>query len=157
MNKKVQTVIIIIAILLIASSDLLCQAFGGVSVAYKAFDFNGGVLFNKTEFRSFYSVPYLKTETPTIASLTIGQKFDITKWDEDNYSIMPYAGYSYLKWQDFTDYNAGKPNINKMEDYKPIAGLQIGKDAHAGNVFIYYHWCKVSYAGIGLKVYFSKL
>jgi len=164
-NKKVQTFLMVLFCLLLMFSDsifnkLFGQVFIGPGIANKGMVMQLGVLSNKTEITLSYVLPMTSNTNAKILSLQVGQKFNLTQWDSDNYSLMPYAGYGYLKWQDFTEYEndqTGKSAIVNMESFKPVIGLQFGKDSHAGQVYMFGQYCKTFYYGIGLKVYFSKL
>jgi len=160
-----QTIMMLLIVLFCLFADSIWkkvfgQVFIGPGIANKGAMIQIGILSNKTEISASYCVPFTKNTNARITALQIGQKFDITQWDSDNYSLMPYAGYGYLKWQDFTDYEndpSGKSAIVNMESFKPVIGLQFGKNSHAGNVYMFWQYCKTFYYGMGLKVYFSRL
>jgi len=162
-TKQTIAMLLIVLFCLFADSiwkKLFRQVFLGPGIANKGMVMQLGVLSNKTEITLSYVLPMTSNTNAKILSLQIGQKFNLTQWDSDNYSLMPYCGYGYLKWQDFTDYEndpSGKSAIVNMESFKPVIGLQFGKDSHAGNVYLFTQYCNTFYYGIGLKVYFSKL
>jgi len=160
-KETYQTIALIIAAFLLMFSDnLFCQAFIGPGISNKGAMVQIGVLANKTEISASYVVPFTKNTNARIVSLQVGQKFDISHWESDNYSLMPYFGYGYLRWKDFAAYDndaTGKSGIESKESFNPVFGLQLEKNSHAGSVFTYVQYTKGVYVGIGLKCYFSKL
>jgi len=160
-KETYQTIALIIATFLLMFSDnLFCQAFIAPGISNKGAMVQMGYLSNKTEISASYVVPFTKNTNARIVSLQAGCKIDISHNVVNNYSIMPYAGYGYLRYKDFAAYEndpTGKSAIVNVSEYKPLIGLQVGKDSHAGNVYLYGQYVKTFYVGIGLKVYFSKL
>jgi len=160
-----QTIMMLLIVLFCLFADsiwnkLFSQVFIGPGIANKGMVMQLGVLSNKTEITISYVLPMTSNTNAKILSLQVGQKFDITQWDSDNYSLMPYCGYGYLKWQDFTAYNndpTGKTAIDNLSSFNPFFGIQLCKDSHAGELFIGYQYCKESYFSIGFKCYPSKL
>ena len=164
-KETIQTIAMILLCLLLMFADsimnkLFAQVFIGPGISNKGMVMQMGVLSNKTEISASYVVPFTKATNARIISLQVGQKFNLTKWDSDNYSLMPYFGYGFLRWKDFAAYEndpSGKTGIYNMREFKPIVGIQIGKFSHAGEVIAFTQYCNTFYYGIGLKCYFSKL
>jgi len=123
-----ETIYIILIVLLCAIGDkIFGQAFIGPGISNKGPSMQLGYLSNKTEISTSYSIPFVKNTIARILDLRIGQKINITSWERDNYSLMPYFGYGFLKWNDFTDYNndqTGETPIKNEKDFKPILGIQ---------------------------------
>lgn len=161
MNPKLQIILaLLLAALCLFSDRMFGQVFTGLSLANKGAVIQLGAMIDKTELKASYTFPLLKNTNARILDLRIGQKFDITQNESDNYSIMPYLGYGYLRWNDYSNYDndaTGKAAIVQMNEFKPIYGLQIGKDSHAANVYLFGQYCKTAYYGIGIKIYYSKL
>jgi len=160
-----QTIMMLLIVLFCLFADSIWkkvfgQVFAATGISNKGMVMQMGAMVDKTEISASYTIPFTSNTNAKIVALQVGQKFDITKWDEDNYSVMPYFGYGYLRWQDFTAYDAdvtGKSAIVNVQEFKPVYGFQFGKDSHAGNVYIFGQYCNGLYYGIGLKCYFSKL
>jgi len=157
-----QTIMMLLIVLFCLFADsiwsrLFGQAFAGLNAGNKTIGIQLGIEVEKIEISASYSFPYMKNDRPTIASFQAGRKIDIS---DNDYSLLPYFGYGYLRWQDFTDYNndpTGKTAINNLSSFNPLFGIQVAKDKHAGQLFVSYMYCKESYFSIGFKCFFTKL
>jgi len=162
-TKQTIAMLLIVLFCLFADSiwnKIFGQAFAGLNAGNKTIGVQMGVEVEKVEICVSYSFPYMKNDKASITGIQAGRKIDITQWDNDNYSVMPYFGYGYLKWQDFTKYNTnttGNGEIIDMSSFNPLFGIQLCKDSHAGQVFLGYQYCKENYFSIGFKCYPSKL
>ena len=154
MNKKVQTVIIILVILLMCFADnLFSQVYTGIGIGNKGANYEVGVLAGSIDLKANYTMPITSNENKKILSINIGKQFLVN----EKITVLPSFGYGFLKWQDFTEYDKGGEIIN-MQDYKPIVSLQTGLEGRAGNVYVFTSYCsKYLVYGIGFKVFYSKL
>ena len=119
-----------------------------------------------------YKFSMSHVDKPSILSITVGKQILITDYDDDNFSITPTIGYGYLRWKDFSKYDAATyptgppPNLatgaplpisNKeiieMTEFKPVFGFEIAKDSYMGRVGLNANWCKEYYFGINLRVF----
>ena len=114
----------------------------------------------------------MQADKPNVLSITIGKQILITNYEEDNYSITPTIGYGYLKWKDFSKYDAavyptrdtsaiprGGPlpivddEIMEITALRPVFGIEVAKDSYMGRIGLTANWCKEFYFGINMRVF----
>jgi hypothetical protein len=81
-----------------------------------------------------YSFPITSALNPSLVFGTVGHQFDLGK----DYAITTSTGYAFY---------------NSIVNVKPMATIEGSKDIHNGRLFITANYCKVFFAGAGLKIF----
>ena len=143
-------------LLLLISTSSFAQPFLGLGVTNQGANFHLGVLAGSIEITAGYKMPFNSNDVAKIASLQIGKQILLSNNDQDNYSITPSIGYANYRVQDFAAYNndpSGKTGPSLISEFRPIAGVEVGKDSYMGRVFVSANYCKGMYYGIGIKMF----
>ncbi len=149
-----KAIITITAILI--SLTAMSQPFLGLQVNNKGGTVQLGALIETVEITASYKTPFSREDVAKVASLSIGKVVFLTKNDEDNYSISLHAGYANYRIKDFAAYDAdgtGKTGITQINEYRPVFGVEAGKDIYLGRVFISANYCKGMWYGVGIKMF----
>lgn len=160
-NKRLQKIIawILVIICFVGSAiidKLFAQPYIGLGVTNKGANYSAGVLAENVDFKLSYQMPFTRNDNKRITSFSIGRQFVAN----EKYAITPAIGYGYRTWKNFDAYDndpSGKTPIQTMTDFKPLIGLDIGINSHAGSLFTFVNYCGNVYVGIGLRVYPGKL
>jgi len=150
---------ITLAIALLISTSAIAQPYIGLSVHNSGVGAQLGILAESIDVALAIKAPLTKVDVPTIVSLTVGKQFLLTQREEDNYSFTISAGAAFTSVKDFTAYNAdptGQTGIATVTSTSIIYGLQVGKDAYLGRVFISANYCKGMYYGLGMRIFFNR-
>lgn len=143
-------------LLLLISAASFGQPFLGLGVTNQGANIQLGVFAGSIEVTGAYKLPFSRNDVAKIASLQIGKQILLSHNDQDNYSITPSIGYANYRVQDFAAYNndpTGKTGISLINEFRPIAGVEVGKDSYMGRVFLSANYCKGMYYGIGIKMF----
>ncbi len=162
----------LLAIFLILRSVTFPQPFLKFAATNKGLECSIGAISGDGGFESTLSYKFSMTrvDKPQIVSITIGKQILLTHEEEDNYSITPVVGYGYLRWKDFSLYDAAIPSntgsaaggplpevynegIMSMREGRPVFGLELGKDSYMGRVGLTANWCKDFYFGVNLRIF----
>ena len=153
MKKALPILTLLVAVSTVA---LFAQPFLGLGITNKGANFQAGALVKGFELTGAYRLPLTSNETAKIASLSIGKQILLSHNEQDNYSITPSLGYANCRYQDFEAYNAdptGRTGITQVNEFKPIYGIEIGKDSHLGRVYLSANYCGAAYFGAGIKMF----
>jgi hypothetical protein len=159
----------------ISGVTLSAQPFIKFAATNKGFETSIGALSKDGGIESTLSYKFsmIQADKPSILSIAVGKQILISGYDENNYSITPTIGYGYLHWKDFSKYDAAEcppPNslppgtsagplpivddaIIEMKAYKPVFGVEVGKDSYMGRVGLTANWCNEFYFGINLRIF----
>ena len=128
----------------------------GISGGNKGFCFSGGILSQGIQIEASYRLPFMSNVIPSCLSLTVGKEILITRNEEDNFSITPFVGFGSLNRKDFSKYDA-TDKIIEVSEIKTMYGLEIGKDFHAGRIFLSANKCGIMSFTFGLKTFLNRL
>ena len=117
-----------------------------------------GTLSDKIDIQVRYQLPLFDLEAPKILSFNVGRMINLTTNEEDNLSITPSVGYGYFRSKDFTHYNNPEEHekIINGETFKPIYGIELGKDWFMGRACITYYYSDRNYIGGTIRYFFSR-
>jgi hypothetical protein len=144
---------------LIISLSAISQPYIGLQAGNKGVAAEFGFLANKIEIAVAAKTPLSNTDVPTLLSITVGKQFLLTQKEEDNYSFTTSIGFANYRVSDFTAYNAdptGQAGIVKISAIKPFYGMELGKDAYLGRVYIKAQYCGGAYYSLGMKMFFNR-
>ena len=139
---------IILAILII-SIQVNAQSFLGVSILTKGVGVQIGTLAHKIEISAGVKFPQINQEQHTIYNLSLGKMILLTKHEEDNYSITTSIGIANYKFSSFD----AKAERTIHSSIKSIYGLELGKDAFMGRVYVRGLYCANAYLEVGMKIF----
>ena len=114
------------------------KPFVGVSLHSIGYSLQAGVNVNNKLLTIGYSVPLTSAINPTLVFATIGYEFNLSKTDKDIFAITTATGYSFY---------------NSVKTLAPIATVEVSKDFYKGRIFATGNYCKVFFAGAGLKIF----
>jgi len=149
--KKITT-----ALFVIMSLSATAQPFLGLGLNNRGGSIQLGILAQGIEITAAYKTPFSRTDVPSVASLSIGKQILLSNKEDDNYSITPAIGFASYRMKDFTKYDQGSDEIIQVSEFKPIYGIEVGKDSYMGRVFISASYCKSAWFGIGVKVFTNR-
>lgn len=140
-----------LCLILILSLNVNAQ-YVGVGVINKGICAVTGFTANKINVQAALTFPITNLQNDNTVSLSAGYELNLTNDDKDNYTLTPSIGAALVKsrtW-DIKDVMTVHSNI------KPILGVEIGKDAFMGRVFIQANYINSMYYGMGMKVFFNR-
>jgi len=140
-------------LIIAASITAQSQPFFGLSAGNGGITYQAGALAESIEITAAYKMPLSKNDRPSVLSISVGKQILLTNNESDNYSITPTIGFANYRVKDFTKYDQGSDEIIQVSEFKPVFGLEVGKDSHMGRVFISANYCKVAWFSIGIKVF----
>jgi hypothetical protein len=105
-------------------------AFVGISLSNIGHSLQAGANVENNVFTIAYSKPLISAENPTLFFATVGREFSLGNY----FALTPSIGYSFNKTM------AG------------IATVELSKEYYNGRFFIAANYCKVFFAGGGIKV-----
>ena len=114
-----------------------------------------GTLSDKVDIQVRYQLQLFNLEAPKILSFTVGRQINLTNNEEDNLSITPSVGYGYFRSKDFSQYDTHDKIINS-ESFKPMFGVEVGKDWFMGRACITYSYSDRNYIGGTIRYFFSR-
>jgi len=143
----------------------------GLEISIGAMTSDGGLDFNVA-----YKSSLSRNDKPKVLSASIGKQLLLTNKEEDNYSITPSLGYGYLAWKDYSKYSSPLPslppilpgtpptpsagplpihydNVQAMQTFKPLVGLELAKDSYMGRYGLTAAWCGDFYFGVTLRMF----
>jgi hypothetical protein len=116
-----------------------------------------GVVTGGMEFNFKYQFPLTRADEKRILSATIGKMFLLSNHDEDNYSFTLQAGPAWVKYSDFSKYDASEYGaVIAISEAKPLVGLEIGKDAYMGRISLTASYCGKFYYGASMRIFFYR-
>lgn len=125
------------------------QVFIGMSATTKGAGVQLGYLSTDgIEISTGYKVPLISATNPSVFNLSLGKQILLTHDDEDNYSITPSAGIASVSYKVID-----KDVVTKVSKITAIYGIEIGKDAYLGRVFIAANYAQQFYFSIGIKAF----
>ena len=137
---------ILITTLLFCSIAAQSQAVIGFGATTKGLNMNAGYIVNNIVLSGSYDLPLSSAVKPTIASITIGKQFNLSNYDEDNFTTTISAGIAKINYKTFV--------LDKMVQHKystPIFALELAKDWYMGRVYIDVKYANGFYGGVGIK------
>lgn len=122
---------VLLTILFLLAFNCIGQTkpFVGVSFHSIGYSLQGGVNIKNKVIAIGYSVPLTSAVNPTLVFATAGYQFDLRK----EYAITTLSGFCFNTW-------------------KPMGTIEISKDFFNGRVFLTGNYCRVFFAGAGIKI-----
>lgn len=139
-------------LILILSLNVNAQPFAGIEAGTKGAGVNIGYLGNGLEIKAGTNMSLYRATTPALFYASLGYQIKLTNNEEDNWSVLPSAGYTYSSYEDFTAYNNGG-EIIKITEFKPKYSLELGKDKHIGRIYINANYAGYTFYNIGIRAY----
>jgi hypothetical protein len=137
---------ILIAIIVLLATQAYSQPSLGIQYTTKGGSLDGGYKINNTQISVGYNIPLsTKNSTPNYTYVNIGQSFILTNNELWNTSITPMIGMAHYHFMNV------KGEIKN--GFKPIYGIEIGRDCELGRFFISGGYCTIAWAGIGMRFY----
>jgi hypothetical protein len=106
-------------------------AFVGVSLSNIGQSLQAGAIYKNNVVKIGYSAPLTSAVNPTLFFAMAGRQINLG----NQFAVTPLAGYS----------------LNKTQS--PIGTIEVSKDVFNGRFFISANYCKVFFAGAGIKVF----
>ena len=106
-------------------------AFVGVSLSNIGQSLQAGAIYKNNVVKIGYSAPLTSAVNPTLFFAMAGRQIDIG----NSYSITTLSGYAFSKGP------------------AAIGSIEVAKDVFNGRFFIAANYCKVFFAGAGIKVF----
>ena len=144
-NKKM-----VLLFMLIISLNVSAQ-YAGISVINKGIGVNAGFTANKVNLQAALTFPLYNLENNNTYSLSTGYEINLTNDEKDNYTLTPSVGAALIKSRTWNKMDA----VTVHSNIKPMYGLELGKDAFMGRVFLQANYMDGLYYGVGMKVFFN--
>ena len=138
--------IILLALFIITAATAQAQsATIGIGYTTKGFGMDAGYIHSSgIQLTAGYSVSVATTTSPNYTFLNAGYRLNITP----RLSFTPTAGVSK-----YTVTVIQKTDNVIKSGFKPIYGLEVGKEAEYGSIFLSAGYCTVAYFGVGLRAF----
>ena len=107
---------------------------------------NAGYIVNDIVLSGSYDLPLSSAVKPAIASVTLGKQFNLSNYDEDNFTFTLSAGIANVQYKAFVQDKMMQHNYTT-----PIFALEIAKDWYMGRVYLDLKYANGFYGGVGIK------
>lgn len=143
---------LLLSVCILITINTYSQPFASFESTTKGFGINLGFQSNEgVQVAGGFNVSITRADVADIYYGSVGYNILLSHKDEDNFSITPTIGPAFYSKEVFDANYNGKTE----KGFKPIFGLELGKDWYDGRLFILANRCDKFYYGIGIKYFIN--